>query len=43
GEMGRDAFGEIPVFRDLGIRKRAILAIGKQDIHLNSLIPLKEG
>ncbi len=43
GEIGRDAFGEIPVFRDLGIRKRAILAIGKQDIYLNSLIPLKEG
>jgi predicted amino acid racemase len=43
GEIGRDAFGEIPAFRDLGIRKRAILAIGKQDIYLNSLIPLKEG
>ena len=43
GEIGRDAFGKIPVFRDLGIRKRAILAIGKQDIYLNSLIPLKEG
>ena len=43
GEIGRDAFGEIPVFRDLGIRKRAILAIGKQDIYFNSLIPLKEG
>ncbi len=43
GEIGRAAFGEIPVFRDLGIRKRAILAIGKQDIYLNSLIPLKEG
>ena len=43
GEIGRDAFGEIPVFRDLGIRKRAILAIGKQDVYLNSLIPLKEG
>jgi len=43
GEIGRDAFGEIPVFRDLGIRKRAILAIGKQDIYLNGLIPLKEG
>jgi predicted amino acid racemase len=42
GEIGRDAFGEIPVFRDSGIRKRAILAIGKQDIHLNSLIPLEE-
>jgi len=43
GEIGRDAFGEKPTFRDLGIRKRAILAIGKQDIYLNSLIPLKEG
>ncbi|MDD5014620.1 MAG: alanine/ornithine racemase family PLP-dependent enzyme [Atribacterota bacterium] len=43
GEIGRDAFGEIPTFRDFGIRKRAILAIGKQDISLNSLIPLKEG
>ncbi|MCJ7656282.1 MAG: alanine/ornithine racemase family PLP-dependent enzyme [Candidatus Atribacteria bacterium] len=43
GEIGRDAFGKIPVFWDLGIRKRAILAIGKQDIYLNSIIPLKEG
>lgn len=42
GEIGRDAFGEVPVFQDLGIRKRAILAIGKQDIHLNSLIPMKK-
>jgi predicted amino acid racemase len=42
GEIGRDAFGKIPVFTDLGIRKRAILALGKQDIHLKSLIPLKE-
>ena len=42
GEIGRDAFGEVPVFHDLGIRKRAILAIGKQDIHLNSLIPMKK-
>lgn len=42
GEVGRDAFGEVPVFQDLGIRKRAILAIGKQDIHLNSLVPLEK-
>jgi len=42
GEIGRDAFGEVPVFQDLGIRKRAILAIGKQDIHLNSLVPLEK-
>ncbi|MCK5768276.1 MAG: alanine/ornithine racemase family PLP-dependent enzyme [Candidatus Atribacteria bacterium] len=43
GTIGRDAFGQVPVFKDLGLRKRAILAIGKQDIHLNSLIPLKKG
>jgi predicted amino acid racemase len=42
GEIGPDAFGEIPVLQDLGIRKRAILALGKQDVHLGSLIPLKE-
>ncbi|TFB08006.1 alanine/ornithine racemase family PLP-dependent enzyme [Candidatus Atribacteria bacterium MT.SAG.1] len=42
GEIGRDAFGEVPVFQDLGIRKRAILAIGKQDIHLNSLVSLEK-
>ena len=42
GEIGRDAFGEVPVFQDLGIRKRAICAIGKQDIHLNSLVPMKK-
>ncbi len=42
GEIGRDAFGEIPVYKDLGKRKRAILALGKQDIHLNSIIPLKK-
>jgi predicted amino acid racemase len=42
GEIGRDAFGEVPVFQDLGIRKRAILAIGKQDIHLNSLVAIKK-
>jgi len=42
GEIGPDAFGEMPVLQDLGIRKRAILALGKQDVHLGSLIPLKE-
>jgi len=42
GEIGRDAFGEIPIYKDLGIRKRAILALGKQDIHLNSIIPLNK-
>jgi len=43
GATGRDAFGKVPIFKDLGLRKRAILAIGKQDVHLNGLIPFKKG
>lgn len=37
GEIGMDAFGNKPVYTDKGIRKRAILAIGKQDIDINSI------
>jgi len=40
GEIGRDAFWNIPVFEDKGIRKRAILAIGRQDIGANSIEPV---
>ena len=43
GIIGRDAFGQIPNFKDIGIRKRAILAIGKQDIYLSGLTPVKKG
>lgn len=39
GEIGIDAFGHIPVFEDRGIRKRAICAIGKQDIDLDWMVP----
>jgi len=42
GEIGRDAFWNIPVFEDKGIRKRAILAIGRQDIGGNSIEPLDD-
>ncbi len=42
GELGRDAFGNIPVFVDRGIRKRIICAIGKQDVDVDSLEPLDE-
>ena len=31
GELGMNAFGEKPVYEDRGIRKRAILSIGRQD------------
>ena len=39
GETGMDAFGEKPVFTDRGIRKRAILASGRQDIKLDGIKP----
>ena len=40
GNIGVDAFGIIPHFEDLGIRKRAILAVGRQDIRLEGLVPV---
>lgn len=39
GEIGMDAFGRKPTFIDKGIRKRAICAIGKQDIDIDDLFP----
>ena len=44
GEMFLDAFGNKPIYEDRGIRKRAILAVGKQDfVNDRDLIPLDEG
>ncbi|CZR95685.1 MULTISPECIES: ornithine racemase Orr [Clostridioides] len=40
GEIGVDAFRKKPVYEDKGILKRAIIAIGKQDINIDSLIPI---
>lgn len=40
GNIGMDAFGQKPHFQDKGIRKRAIVAIGRQDIRVEGLIPL---
>ncbi|OPJ56792.1 ornithine racemase Orr [Alkalithermobacter paradoxus] len=40
GEIGMDAFGNKPVYEDRGIRKRAIIGIGKQDINVCGIIPL---
>lgn len=34
-----DSFGRIPTFIDRGIRKKAIIALGKQDVRLDCLIP----
>ncbi|MCB2313035.1 alanine/ornithine racemase family PLP-dependent enzyme [Clostridium tagluense] len=44
GEIFIDAFGNKPTYEDNGIRKRALLAVGKQDFVLHDkLIPLKQG
>ncbi|MGB3300790.1 MAG: alanine/ornithine racemase family PLP-dependent enzyme [Phormidesmis sp.] len=32
GEICQDAFGDIPKFKDRGIRERAIVALGRQDV-----------
>ena len=43
GEIGLDAFGNKPVFEDKGLRRRAICAIGRQDIHPDHLSPMDVG
>lgn len=40
GEIGVDAFGQKPVYEDRGIRRRAIVAVGQQDITLDSMSPV---
>lgn len=42
GEIGMDAFGNTPTFEDKGIRKRAILAVGRQDVSVDNLNPIDE-
>jgi len=39
GETGLDAFLRKPVFEDKGIRKRALLAIGRQDVDIEHIKP----
>ena len=40
GEIFIDAFGEKPYYEDKGVRKRALLAVGKQDfVYHDKLIP----
>lgn len=43
GEIGVNAFGERLEYTDLGIRRRAIAAIGRQDMDCDGLIPLDPG
>lgn len=39
GEIGLDAFGNVPVFQDKGNMNRAILSIGRQDIDVTAIQP----
>lgn len=44
GEIGIDAFGRRPTYTDRGMRKRALLGIGRADVgELEQLIPCDEG
>ncbi|CQR71994.1 alanine racemase [Sporomusa ovata DSM 2662] len=43
GNIGRDAFGNIPEFADVGIRNKAIVALGKQDAYIEGIIPVDKG
>ncbi len=43
GSIGVDAFGNTPAFKNLGVRRRALIALGKQDVRLAGLIPIDNG
>lgn len=43
GIIAKNAFGETPVFVDRGIRRRAIVAIGEQDVPIADLTPVYPG
>ncbi|WP_313165837.1 ornithine racemase Orr [Sedimentibacter sp.] len=40
GETGVDAFGNRPFYEDLGVIKRAIIAVGRQDVDPDHLHPI---
>lgn len=42
GEIGLDAFGNTPVFKDKGEMLRSIVALGKQDVRVGGLIPMSD-
>jgi predicted amino acid racemase len=43
GEVLYDAFGQVPVFADHGDRRRAIVAMGKQDLFVDALSARRSG
>ncbi len=42
GESCQDAFGQVPTFFDRGIRRRVIIALGRQDVLISGLSPGEE-
>ncbi|MGH4125173.1 MAG: ornithine racemase Orr [Clostridium sp.] len=42
GTIGMNAFGKKPDFQDNGIIRRAIIALGRQDIQVDGIFPLDE-
>jgi len=43
GPVAPNAFGEVPVWPDKGLRRRAIVAAGRQDLLIESLVPHRPG
>ncbi|MFD1646096.1 alanine/ornithine racemase family PLP-dependent enzyme [Haloarchaeobius litoreus] len=43
GPRGRDVDGDRPGFEDRGVRERAIVAVGEQDVVTDELVPLADG
>lgn len=41
GKICQDAFGNVPSFSDRGVRQRAIVALGRQDVLISGLTPNK--
>jgi len=42
GELGVNAFGEVVEYEDVGAHTRAIVAIGRQDVSQDDIVPLDE-
>jgi len=42
GNIGMDAFGEVPTFQDKGTIKRAIISMGRQDVKIDGITPRDE-
>lgn len=43
GKVGQNAFGVVPTFEDRGTRRRAICAVGRQDVDPDSMRPIDPG